>query len=281
MDETGAPSLTTRSMRARNRHQLLELLREHGVLSQAEIARKTGLSRTTVSSLVAELRGAGLISPSLQSPSPPEGEGRGGGGRHPNAQGGRPPVMLALDDSAGAAVGIDVGLGHVRVAVANLAHTVLSERVRELDPGQAADASLSVIAGLVGEALAAADVASTRVIGVGLGLPAPIDRARGTVASSSILPGWRGVQAAHELSGRLDLPVELDNDANLGALAETVWGAGRGCAHVVYVKASERIGCGLVLDGVLFRGARGIAGEIGHTIVNQSGPVCTCGSRGC
>jgi predicted NBD/HSP70 family sugar kinase len=269
VEEVGAPSLTTRSMRARNRRQLLDLLRENGALSQAEIARKTGLSRTTVSTLVAELRGLGLLI-EAESERP-----------EVRAQGGRPPVMLALDDSAGAAVGVDVGHGHVRVAVANLARTVLAERVRELEVDQDAGGTLDTAAELVADALLEARLDTARVIGVGLGLPGPIDRERGTVASGSILPGWRGVPAAAQLGMRLGLPVGLDNDANLAALAETLWGGGQGCTHVVYVKVSARIGCGLIVDGWLLRGARGIAGEIGHTVVNESGPVCYCGSRGC
>ncbi|HXM57952.1 MAG TPA: ROK family protein [Candidatus Dormibacteraeota bacterium] len=269
MEEGVAPSPTTRSMRARNRRQLLDLLRENGALSQAEIARKTGLSRTTISTLVAELRGLGLLV-EAESGRPDVG-----------AQGGRPPVMLALDDSAGTAVGVDVGHGHLRVAVANLARTVLAEHTRELDVGEDAARALDVAAEMVADALAESGVDSARVIGVGLGLPGPIDRARGVVASGSILPGWRGVRAADELSTRVGLPVGLDNDANLAALAETLWGGGQGCGHVVYVKMSTRIGCGLIVDGWLFRGARGIAGEIGHMVVNESGPVCYCGSRGC
>jgi predicted NBD/HSP70 family sugar kinase len=134
---------------------------------------------------------------------------------------------------------------------------------------------------MVADALAESGVDRARVIGVGMGLPGPIDRASGVVASGSILPGWRGVRAADELSTRTGLPVGLDNDANLAALAETLWGGGQGCAHVVYLKVANRIGCGLIVDGWLFRGARGIAGEIGHTVVNESGPVCYCGSRGC
>jgi predicted NBD/HSP70 family sugar kinase len=269
MEDGAQASLTTRSMRARNRRQLLQLLRENGALSQAEIARKTGLSRTTISTLVAELRGLGVL---VETDSERPGAG---------AQGGRPPVMLALDDSAGAAVGVDIGHGHVRVAVANLARTVLAERARELQVDHDAARTLAVAAELIGEALAEAGVEAGRVLGVGLCLPGPIDRARGVVASGSILPGWHGVRAAYELGERVGLPVELDNDANLAALAETLWGGGRGCAHVVYVKVSTRIGCGLIVDGWLYRGARGIAGEIGHTVVNESGPVCYCGSRGC
>jgi predicted NBD/HSP70 family sugar kinase len=269
MEDGAQASLTTRSMRARNRRQLLELVREHGALSQAEISRKTGLSRTTVSTLVAELRGLGVL---VETDSDRPGAG---------AQGGRPPVMLALDDSAGTAVGVDVGLSHVRVAVANLARTVLAERTRELEVDQDAERALTAAAELVGESLAEAGVDAGRVLGVGLCLPGPIDRARGVVASGSILPGWHDVRAADELSRRIGLPVELDNDANLAALAETLWGAARGCAHVVFLKISTRIGCGLIVDGTLYRGARGIAGEIGHMVVDESGPVCHCGSRGC
>jgi predicted NBD/HSP70 family sugar kinase len=264
----GSP-LTTRSLRARNRGQLLRLLRENGTLSQAELARKTGLSRTTVSTLVAELRAAGLVVDT------------GSERAEVGAQGGRPPVMLALDDSAGAAVGVDVGHGHVRVAVANLAGTVLAERSRELEVEADALATLETAARMVEEALVEAGVSPGRALGVGLGLPGPIDRTSGVVASGSILPGWQGIRAAQELGERLGLTVELDNDANLAALAETLWGAGRGCSHVVYLDVSTRIGCGIVVDGQVFRGARGIAGEIGHTVVNSSGPVCYCGSRGC
>lgn len=268
-DELRSASLTTRSTRARHRRLVLDLLRENGSLSQADIVRKTGLSRTTISTLVSELRATGVIV---------EAEpGRAGA----SAQGGRPPTMIALDDSAGAAVGIDFGPGHVRVAVANLAHTVLSERYAEVNLDRDPMASLDAAAVLVGEALEAAGVERSRVMGAGMGLPAPIDRARGVVASTAILSGWRLVRAADEMSARLDVPVELDNDANLGALAETAWGAAQGCAHVAYVKVASGIGCGLVVDGQLFRGAQGIAGELGHTVVNESGLVCYCGRRGC
>jgi predicted NBD/HSP70 family sugar kinase/biotin operon repressor len=270
-DDFSSISVTTRSIRARHRRLVLDLLRQNVSLSQADIARKTGLSRTTISTLVSELRGMGLIV---------EAEpGRAGAGA--GAQVGRPPTMIALDDSAGAAVGVDFGHGHVRVAVANLAHTVLSEGHAEMDVDGDPTGSLDAAAALVGEALAEAGVERSRVIGAGMGLPGPIDRARGMVASTAILPGWQLVRAADEMSMRLGVPVELDNDANLGALAETVWGASQGRAHVAYVKAATGIGCGLVIDGWLFRGAQGIAGELGHTVVNESGLVCYCGRRGC
>src|SRR5215469_8412673 len=162
-DQLGSAGLTTRSIRTRNRRLVLDLLREQGVLSQADIARRTGLSRTTVSTLVSELRSLGIITEAESGP--------GGAGAQ-----GRPPILITLDDSAGAAVGIDLGLDHVRVAVANLAHVVLCELVRELEADAGAEQALEVIAGMVSEALDEAGIERPRVIGVGMGLPAPVDR---------------------------------------------------------------------------------------------------------
>ena len=98
-----------------------------------------------------------------------------------------------------------------------------------------------------------------------MGLPGPINRATRTVGSSSILPGWVGVDAAAEMERRLRLPVHVENDANLGALAEYVWGSGQGHSDVIYVKLSSGVGAGLLLGGRLHEGASGTAGEIGHT----------------
>src|SRR5436190_173756 len=103
----------------------------------------------------------------------------------------------------------------------------------------------------------------------------------GELGSSTILPGWVGVRAAEAMSERLGLDVVADNDANLGALAEWVHGAGRGCNTVVYVKISNGIGAGLIIDGQPFRGANGTAGELGHTVVDGHGRICRCGNRGC
>jgi predicted NBD/HSP70 family sugar kinase len=103
----------------------------------------------------------------------------------------------------------------------------------------------------------------------------------GELGDSTILPGWVGVTAAGALQEVLGLPVNVDNDANLGALSESKWGAGVGVRDLVYLKASTGIGAGLVIDGRLFRGAGHTAGEIGHTVLDPGGPVCRCGNRGC
>ncbi len=115
-----------------------------------------------------------------------------------------------------------------------------------------------------------------------MGLPAPIDRTTGSVQDSSILPGWVGVDAAGEASARLGLPVEVENDANLGALAELAWGAARGRSEVVYIKVSSGIGAGLISGGRLQHGVGGHRGrDRPHACSPRAGPVCRCGNRGC
>jgi glucokinase-like ROK family protein len=203
----------------------------------------------------------------------------GGAGASP--RGGRPPRQLSFSRSAGAAIGVDFGKRHLRVAAADLSHTILAEAERPMRTDDPAEAGLDTAEELVEEVLAEAGVARSDVTGVGLGLPGPIDMRSGRVGSSSILPGWVGVRAAEALGTRLDLPVHVDNDANLGALAELHWGAAQGRRNAAYLKVSTGIGAGLIVDGRLFHGSAGMAGEIGHTIIQEHGPVCRCGKRGC
>jgi predicted NBD/HSP70 family sugar kinase len=117
-----------------------------------------------------------------------------------------------------------------------------------------------------------------------MALPAPVDREHDILHSTTFPgPGWAlpGLHPAQELRNQLDVPVEADNDANLAALAELVGGAAEGCSHFIYVKAAAGIGCGLVLDGKVYRGADGTAGELAHIIVEPHGDLCYCGSWGC
>jgi predicted NBD/HSP70 family sugar kinase len=254
-------------LRDRNRERVMGVLRERGRISQAEIARVTGLSRTTVHTLVAELKGSGRVQ---------EVEAKAS-----DVRGGRPAMRLALRSSSLAVIGIDFGHSHVQVAVADIAHNVLAERRCDLDVDHQARAALDASARLVGEVLAEAGVDRKSVIGAGIGIPGPVDRARGTVGSASILPGWTGLRIESEMKERLGIAVEIENDANLGALAELTWGAGQECSNFAYIKAATGIGAGLVIDGRLLRGVSGTAGEIGHTTLDESGALCYCGNRGC
>jgi predicted NBD/HSP70 family sugar kinase len=247
---------------------VIDALRENGSASRAELARITGLSRSTISTIVADLLESGLAG---------ERDGHPDGAAHA----GRPPIMVSLNERAGIALGLDFGHRHLRVAVSDLSHEVLAETWREMDVDHSAGQGLDAAAEFVEQVLAEAGASRSRVIGVGMGLPAPIDRETGAVQAASILPGWVGLDAAAEASERLQMPVKVENDANLGALAELMWGAAKGRSEVAYIKVSTGIGAGLISDGRLQHGVGGSAGEIGHTLVADSGPVCRCGNRGC
>jgi predicted NBD/HSP70 family sugar kinase len=256
------------SLREGNRKRVIDALRANGVASRAELARLTDLSRSTISTIVSDLLESGLA---VERDGQPEGE----------THAGRPPVMVGLDSSAGLALAIDFGHRHLRVAVSDLSHEVLAETWRELDVDHSATDGLAAARDDVEKVIAEARADRSRIIGTVMGLPAPINRATGTAQDSSILPGWVGVDAAAEASARLELPVAVENDANLGALAELVWGAAKGHAEVAYIKVASGIGGALISEGRLTHGAGGTAGEIGHTVIGDGGPVCRCGNRGC
>jgi predicted NBD/HSP70 family sugar kinase len=253
------------ALRELNRLRVIDALRQRGTASRSEIARQTGLSRTTVTTLVNDLQARGLV---VEQPLL-EIHGRG-----------RPPTLLRLDPSVGAVVGIHFDHRHLRVAVADLSSTVLAEHWQDHDVDRAAEEALDAAADLVEVVLAEAGIERSRVVGAGVALSGPVSR-DGTVGSTVILPGWEGLNAVDELTRRLDLQVAVDNDANVGALAEVSFGAGRGMSDVIYVMVSSGVGAGIVIDGRLHRGVTGLAGELGHVRVRAEGAVCRCGNRGC
>ncbi|WP_207974589.1 ROK family transcriptional regulator [Parafrankia sp. BMG5.11] len=251
------------SLRAANRDRVLGVLRREGSLAQAEIARLTGLSPATVSNIVGELRESGDVD------------------ARPAVSGGRRAVRVSLSRRSGVVIGLDFGHRHLRVAIGDLAHEVLAEDVVDIDVDHQAQEGIATAGRLVDDLLGRLTVDRADVVGVGMGLPGPIDAVTGAVGSSAILPGWVGVPAAAQMSERLGLPVRVDNDANLGALAELHWGAGQGVRDLAYLKASTGVGSGLVIDGRVHRGGAGTAGEIEHTTLDENGSVCRCGNRGC
>ncbi len=252
---------STASLRPANQRRVVDVLRGRAddPVTQAELARVTGLASGTISNIVRELTAAGLIETE-------PGSGRRG-------------TVVRLSRSAGLVVGIDVGHSHLSVAVADLSGQPLVEKRRRLAHDHRYNEGLDLADTLLDEALAEAGHSWDEVRSVGMGLPAPISD--DVVRSSAILPGWVGINAEGVSQERFKRPVHIDNDANLGALAEHLIGAARGEDQVVYVKVSSGVGAGLIVDGKILHGARGTAGEIGHLTIDEQGPVCRCGSRGC
>jgi predicted NBD/HSP70 family sugar kinase len=252
--------------RTASRDEVVGALRRHGALARPAIGAHTGLSRATVAGIVSELIDDG-VAVEL--------------GAEPAGRAGRPAAQLRLTRKAGVVLGVDIDRQHVRVAVADMGHQILAERVA---PAQAdargAEHGLATAELLIESVLEEAALQRSEVDVVGVGIPGPVT-ATGELGSSTILPGWTGVRAQERIGARLGMPVLVDNDANLGVLGEWVAGAGRGRANVAYIKASAGVGCGLVLSGAPFRGAGGTAGVLGHTIVEPGGALCRCGNRGC
>lgn len=251
------------SLHRANLERVVRAVRLAGSLTQAEIARSTGLSAATVSNIVRELRDNGTVQVTSTS------------------SGGRRARSVALSGDAGIVVGVDFGHSHLRVAVGNLAHQVLAEQSEPIDVDASASQGFDRAEQLVARLVESTGIGADKVLGVGLGVPGPIDVETGALGSTAILPGWSGINPRQEMSDRLGVPVQVDNDANLGALGELVWGGGRGVKDLAYIKVASGVGAGLVIDGRIYRGPGGTAGEIGHITLDESGPVCRCGNRGC
>ncbi|MBR7833461.1 ROK family transcriptional regulator [Actinospica durhamensis] len=267
---TAAPAEPPPTNRATRYHResVLAAVRAAQAVSRVELARSTGLSRATVSAIVAELQTAGILKELPASPHTQRGSGR-------------PGRLLAFAQTAGIVVGIDFGHSHVRAALASLSGEVLAEQHLALDVGASAERALDAAADLVSALLTEARLERGLARAAVLGLPAPIHRATGRVMVGNILPGWIDRTPAAELQERLGIPVRVDNDANLSALGEQRYGGARGLRDVLFLKVSSGIGAGLVLNGRIHRGALGIAGEIGHIPVDVDGALCRCGNRGC
>jgi predicted NBD/HSP70 family sugar kinase/DNA-binding transcriptional ArsR family regulator len=262
-------------LRKLNRLRVIETLYRHPATSRVELTRHTGLSRATVSNLVDELRQAGVV----EEHAPPNHDAPDGAERPRNT--GRPPVRLSLVPGAAFAVGLDFGHQHIRVAVCDLSGESIVDEWSPAEVDHAPTESLDLAQELVRAALKSADIDDERLLGVGMGVAAPVNKTTGELEADGILPGWRGIRPAAEMEQRLGVPVRLENDANVGALGEKVLGAGRGVDDFVYVRLSAGIGAGLVLDGRPYQGFGGVAGEIGHVLVEEQGLICRCGNRGC
>jgi glucokinase-like ROK family protein len=244
---------------------LLRLIWSERTISRAEIARRTDLSRSTVSETVSELLATGLVVEA--------GPGQSSGGRR--------PIVLQFQDEAFGLVGIDLGSSHVAVALTDLRGKVLAwqeaNHAVSLDP----DGTRQLAARLVEECLVRWGRGADRLVGIGVAVPSPVDPRNPDQLSEVALPAWKGRGGFSFLSERFGVPVLVDNNANLGGLAEHWWGAGQGMDEVTYIKIGTGIGSGHIVGGRLYRGATGAAGEIGHIVIDPQGAPCTCGLRGC
>ena len=244
---------------------VLRLIWQERTISRAEIARRANLSRSTVSEVVGELLPTGLVT-----------EGEPG-----ESLGGRRPIMLHFEDDACCILGVEMGASHVAVALTDLRgrvkHWELQDHPVRTDP----EGTRALLTRLCEASIAACPGGATRLVGIGVAVPSPVDPRHPFALSEVVLPEWRGRSGLEALGERFGVPVMVDNDANLGALAEFWWGAGQGVRDLTYIKLGTGVGSGHIIGGELYRGATGFAGEIGHLSIDPAGEPCICGLRGC
>ncbi|MFH8462662.1 ROK family protein [Streptomyces sp. NPDC017991] len=273
--------------RLRRGHEELVLrqMRTHGPLNRAELGRLTGLSRTTLYDIVSALVDSGAVV--ATAPAPAE------------RRRGRPVETLTLHRDAGQAIGIDFARRAVHVAAVNVAHEVIGSASAPHGAGLTWEKRVDLAARLVG-GLAGGTLRLGALSGIGVGVVGPVHDASATDAPAStasatgipapalVGPGSpaAGAPRPHEdlpilLRKRFGVPVLLDNNTRLAALAEATWGAAAGVQDVLYLRLSHGVGGGLVVGGALHRGARGLSGEFGHITAEPGGRRCSCGKDGC
>ncbi len=244
---------------------LLHLIRDGVAVTRADLARVTGLARSTVAQRVDALLGHGLVYEAGGSAS----------------TGGRPPIVLAFNREAGVVLVADLGATHARVAVSDLAGTPLAERAADLDIAVGPEAALGWVSERFADLLEEVGRAREDVRGIGVGVPGPVEFDSGRPVNPPIMPGWDDFPIPEWFADRYSAPVLVDNDVNIMARGEH-WVHWRATEHLLLVKVGTGIGCGIVADGHIHRGARGAAGDIGHIRATDSADiVCRCGNIGC
>jgi predicted NBD/HSP70 family sugar kinase len=244
---------------------LLGFLRDGAPRTRSELAALTGLARSTVAGRIDALLASGLIKPAGESAS----------------TGGRPPATFAFNPDARLALGADLGATHARLAVTDLAGRVLAETSADLDIALGPEAVLDWVVDHGRKLLDQLERPAGDLLGVGIGLPGPVEHSTGRAVNPPIMPGWDGFDVPEYVAARLPVPVLVDNDVNIMALGEhfATWSDAE---HLLFIKAATGIGCGIIAGGEVYRGAQGAAGDMGHIKVSGADDVvCRCGNTGC
>jgi predicted NBD/HSP70 family sugar kinase len=247
---------------------LLKLIREGDGVTRADLARRTGLARSTITQRLEQLQGLGLLK-----------EVAGAG-----STGGRPPMRLVFNEDAGVVLAADLGATHSRLAVTNLGGRVLAETRGDVEIAAGPEAVLEWVEQRFGALLGDAGAERAAVAGIGIGVPGPVEHSTGLPRNPPIMPGWDGFPIPERLGETFGVPVLVDNDVNIMALGEH-WSHWREVEHLLFVKVGTGIGCGIVVCGEIHRGADGAAGDLGHVRIpvdeDHEDVICSCGNVNC
>ncbi|UOE94521.1 ROK family protein [Alkalihalobacillus sp. LMS39] len=249
-------------VKQKNKSLVLHTIKETYPVSRADLANTTGLNKGTVSSLVNELLEEQLI---LES-----GPGISSGGRR--------PVMLLFNQSAGYSIGIDIGVNYILAILTDLQGGICDERlikVKDLTLSQTIDILFSVI----DELILHVPSSPYGVVGIGVGVPGTVSRSGKILLAPNL--NWKDIDLKEVIESKYNIPVKIVNEANAGAHGEKRFGAGQPFNNIVYISGGIGIGVGLILNGKLYKGHNGLSGELGHMTINMNGPLCNCGNKGC
>lgn len=253
-------------MRGMNLSSALRLIHTEAPISRAQLAVATGLNKSTISSLVDDLLGRQLVHET--------------GINSPGA--GRPATMLEINPQAGCIVGVELGVDFVLVALTDFMGAILWKRKEDANPAGGQEKMIDQTLAIVKEAMTAGKRKGLRFLGLGLATPGTVDLNEGVLIFAPNLH-WRNVPFRKIFAYHTKLKIYIENDANAAAIAEHLFGMTRHCKNFIFVFAGVGIGGGLFLNGQLYRGGNGYAGEIGHSpiMAEPSQTVCHCGNRGC
>ena len=245
---------------------LIEQVLRPGVTTRTSLARDLGVSPAYITKSIALLIEREIVTET-------------GSAAH---SGGRRARTLGFHPGVGFLLGVDFGATHLDIALAGPDLQVLARRSVVLDIADGPDACLATLSGLVDEVLREQKLPIDWIRGIGVGVPGPVDFVSGRLTSPPIMPGWDDFPLSEHLMAQYpNAFVVVDNDVNLMALGERFHGQGQTSADFVYIKIGSGIGAGIVVDGELYRGSSGSAGDIGHIVVDHGGPLCHCGNHGC
>jgi len=257
---------TEYNVKSFNKHAALDLIRfSAGGLSRTDLADRMGLTRAAVSLIVNDL---------LKSDVVLEAEAQ-------SIPSGRPPVMLEINPKAGLVGAVDMGATHLSIALTDFTARIIHEaeysfNIKDGPEACLTQANQNLLMLLESQGLSISDLTA-----VGIGVPGPVITEAGIVVAPPIMPGWDRYPIRATLEKMWKCPVTLNNDAELGALGEWAYGAGRGEKNIAYIKVGSGIGAGLMLNQQIYGGTTGAAGEIGHLTIEENGPLCNCGNHGC
>uniref|UniRef100_C5D498 ROK family protein n=1 Tax=Geobacillus sp. (strain WCH70) TaxID=471223 RepID=C5D498_GEOSW len=248
-----------------NKQIVLKLIREKNNISRAEIAKITGLNKATVSALVDELISEHFVSES--------GIGVSTGGRR--------PLMLRFNEAAGSLIGIELGVNYIYAVLTDLNAEIIWEKMCPFRANEKQETIIEKMIAMIHEAIRQAPTTPYGIMGIGIGVPGIVDAEEGLVVFAPNLH-WDHVSLSSILQKQWpNYPIIIENEAKLAALGEKWFGAGKEFANFVYVSAGIGIGAGVIIHNQLYRGIDGIAGEIGHHVIDVHGFRCSCGNNGC